>query len=683
MVWVAALLLLTSCGVLSKSRAPEGDVEDKQTEEGVLALKAQIYEALGRMNRAQARGETEAAEAALEEAMDGLRRLYQTPGGLENAEGRELYRSVVTAYEQYYGVSDTLTLPYSDIFAYRDEMFAEMNDVREPLQRDDVRLPPPGPVQTTIVLERNHLIEQSIAFLQRSPEKHLYRWISRSATYFPMFEQILREEGVPDELKYLAMIESALLPKARSHASAVGLWQFMAATGREYGLERSHWVDERMDPEKSTRAAARYLKKLHQQFDDWYLALAAYNSGPGRVARAVRQHGQGATFWDIYDSLPRETRNYVPMFVATATILTNPQAYNIPFVEPGPRYSYDVAEVDGMLDLRVVAELVGTDVETIQALNPEIRQWTTPPTQSVYRLRVPSGTGAHFAQAYAALPPDHKRSQTEYVVRRGDSLGKIARRYGTTVSALQDLNGISGSLIRTGQMLYVPVPYEGTTGIAGAGPSEQVVYDDRPQITYASETTPAPRARTTQATAPASNAGNTRVTYRVRRGDNLSQIAQKYGVRVSDIQAWNDLSGDHIQSGQRLVVYPGQAGTAPARSSSSASRAERTTYKVRRGDNLTSIARKYGVGVSDLRAWNDLSSDRIRSGQRLTIYAGGTGNATSGGKRWVAYYVRRGENLTSIARKVGASVGDIRQWNALKNDRLQVGQKLALYTARL
>ena len=653
-LWVAAMLLLSSCGLFSKTVSPE----EPKGEREALALKAQIYEAMAEMNRAQADGDTEKVEEALNEAMSSLQQLHQIPGGLDTAEGRELYRSVITAYEQHFGVTDALTLEYGDIYAYRDEMFEVMNEVQQPLD-ENVALPELGPVQTTIPLQKNHLVQQSIDFLLRSPEKHLYNWISRSATYFPMFEEVLRAEGIPDELKYLSMIESALLPTANSHAGAAGLWQFMPATGREYGLNRTAWIDERLDPEKSTRAAAKYLKKLHRQFDDWYLALAAYNSGPGRVSRAVRRHGQGSTFWDIYEDLPRETRNYVPMFIATATILTNPQAFNLPRIEPGPRYVYDRAHIEGSLDLRQVADLAGTDVETIRRLNPEIRHGVTPPSRNGYSLRVPQGSGQRFAQAYAALPEDQRRGATEYVVRRGDNLTVIARRHGTSVAALREMNGIRGSIIQPGQRLYVPVGAGGYTLASSSGGS-----------TYS------PPVRRVADTAPASSSRSSRVTYKVRRGDNLSTIARKHGVRVSDIKGWNDLSSDRIRSGQRLTIYPGQAG--------SGSGATRVTYKVRRGDNLSTIARKYGVRVSDIKAWNDLSSDRIRSGQRLTIYSGGGAAASSsGGKRWVAYYVKKGDNLTKIVKRANATVKDVRKWNSLKNDRLRVGQKLALYTASL
>ena len=654
-LWVAAMLLLSSCGLFSKTVTPE----EPKGDQGALALKAQIYEAMAEMNRAQADGDTEKVEEALDTAMSSLQQLHQIPGGLDGADGRELYRSVITAYEQHYGVTDALTLEYGDIYAYRDEMFDVMNEVEQPLE-ESVALADLGVAQTTIPLEKNHLVQQSVDFLLRSPEKHLYNWISRSATYFPMFEDVLREEGVPEELKYLSMIESALVPTANSHAGAAGLWQFMPATGREYGLNRTPWVDERLDPEKSTRAAAKYLKKLHRQFDDWYLALAAYNSGPGRVGRAVRRHGQGSTFWDIYNDLPRETRNYVPMFVATATILTNPQAFNLPRIEPGPRYVYDQARIEGSLDLALVADLAGTDVATIRRLNPEIRHGVTPPTRNGYTLRVPEGSGQRFSQAYAALPEDQRRGATEYIVQRGDNLTVIARRHGTSVAALRELNGIRGSVIQPGQRLYVPTG-SGEYTWAGATSSSQ---------SYS------PPVRRASNTAPARSSSSSRVTYKVRRGDNLSKIARQYSVRVSDIKGWNDLSSDRIRSGQRLTIYPGQAGTG--------SGASRVTYKVRRGDNLSKIARQYGVRVSDIKAWNDLSSDRIRSGQRLTIYSGGGATASSSGsKRWVAYYVKKGDNLTKIAKRANATVKDVRKWNSLKSDRLRVGQKLALYTASL
>ncbi|MEM9666539.1 MAG: LysM peptidoglycan-binding domain-containing protein [Bacteroidota bacterium] len=633
--------------------------------EEALSLEADIYEAMARLSRAQATARYDDAEAALEEAMQGMRRLRQAPGSLDDPEVRELYRSVLTAYEAYYGVTDTLTTEHGDIFTVHDELFETMNALREPLLEDVLTPPASAPVALTIPLTQNQLVEQSRAFLLRNPDRHLNNWRRRSATYFPMMEQILREEQMPDELKYLSMIESGLNPRARSRVGAGGLWQFMPATGREYGLNRDHWIDERSDPEKATRAAARYLRALHRQFDDWHLALAAYNCGPGRVARVKRrveaEIGRTATFWDLYQQLPRETRNYVPMFIATTQILTNPAAYDLEPVTPGPRYAYEWVQVEGMTDLRVVAELAGTTVETVRALNPEVRQWTTPPTQSGYAVRVPQGLGARFAQAYAALPADERRGQTGYTVRRGDTLGKIARRYNTTVSALREANGIRGSLIQEGQTLYVPVRLE-TYAAANTG-ATQVSYEaDRsgPPVRLAS----AVEERRAPAPAPAAT------SYRVQRGDNLTTIARRHGVSVRDLRAWNNLSSDRIQAGQRLALVPGAS--APVRAPERAA----TTYTVRRGDNLTTIAQRHGVSVRDLRAWNGLATDRLQPGQRLAIN-GGASPARSAAQT-TTHTVQRGQNLTTIARRYGVSVRDLRAWNGLSSDRLQPGQRLTV-----
>ena len=651
------------------AETPDDAAEKTAPGPDVMMLRAEIYDAMSRVSLAQAAGDTEGVEAALDEAMNGIRKLAATPEALDDAEMRELYRSVVTAYEQYYGVPDTLQTEYGAIFAFRDAMFSAMNELDEPLL-EDVMLPDVRPVAMTVPLHRNRLVEQSIRFLLKEPDKHLHHWLSRSATYFPMIEKILREEGVPDELKYLAMIESGLNPRARSRASAVGMWQFMSATGRAYGLKVDHWVDERRDPEKATRAAARHLRDLYETFGNWHYVLAAYNSGAGRVRRAMRRAGvtsaKETEVWKIYPYLPRETRNYIPMFMATVMVASDPAAFGVETVRPGPRYTYDVGEVEGMLDLRTVAEMAGTDVETIRALNPELRQWTTPPAKTAYRLRLPRGTGARFAEAYAALPDERKQSVATYTVRRGDTLGKIARRYGTTVAALKDVNGLRGSTIRTGQTLHVPVPYETYAGAtdAPAGASQPARSPAATPVVEASMEIPTPAAT------PPSTSG-TRVRYRVRRGDNLTGIARKYGVTVAALQRWNDLAGSRINAGQTLTIYPG--GNAPPGTTTTTAT---TTHKVRRGENLTKIAKKYGVTVADLRRWNGLRGDHLRVGQRLKVKASA---ASSGGGRWISYTVKRGDNLTKIAKKYGATTAELRKWNALRTDALRAGQRLAVY----
>ncbi len=643
-VWCAALsimlaLLLTACGTVTGAKQgnkssggwsgairgagayPEQESVKKtpaslRSEKATAELKAQVYEALARVSRAGAGGKERDAEAALDAAMLGIRQLMEDPEAFDESEVQELYRSVVTAYEHYYGVADTLVTEYGDVFAFRNEAFSTLNRVREPLL-EDVMLPELDHVAGAIPLETNRLVEQSIQFLLRSPEKHLYRWISRAGAYFPMIETILQEEGVPDEMKYLAMIESGLNPRARSRVGAGGMWQFMPATGKEYGLQISHWIDERSDPEKATRAAARHLRDLYGTFGDWELAMAAYNCGAGRVGREVKkfeaQAGRKATFWDIYANLPAETRNYVPMFTATALVVSNREAFNLKDVKPGPRYIYDVARVEGMLDLQTAAELSGTDVETLRALNPEIRQWTTPPSNAPYHLRIPHNTRERFKAAYAALPEDRRGGMGPYRVRRGDSLSKIARRYNTSAATLQELNGLRGTTIQEGQTLYVPLLRGEYGGAALASGADRVEYKAAPVRNAAAS---AVSDRPPLAVAPVVTESSTRVRYRVRRGDNLTEIARKYGVAVRQLRNWNGLSNDHIEVGQTLTIHPGNA----SQVAHSPRPAKKSFYRVKVGDTLTEIANSYGVSVSDLRRWNSLKNDRILVGSRLAIF---------------------------------------------------------------
>ena len=582
--------------------------------------KAAAYAALADMLRAEARGDAQAIERALEEAMGHARALMGAEDGSitvsQDPEVRELYRSVVTAYESHYGAVDTTSVEYGDIFRLRDEMFAALNDVDEPLT-DDVALPEVERIGGTIPMTTNRLVEQSVQYLQKSPEKHVYPWMRRSGTYFPMIERILREEGVPDELKYLAMIESGLIPKARSRVGAQGMWQFMPATGRAYGLRITEWIDERNDPVKATRAAARHLRDLYEMFGDWHLALAAYNCGPTRVRRAVdRFQANGrrkANFWDIYRELPRETRNYVPMYIAAAMVATDPASFGLSRVEPGPSYEFDVVEVEGPMDLQVAAELAETRLETLRDLNPEIRQHVVPP--GAYRLRIPSGMARAFDRSYAALPEEERRRAVEHTVRRGESLSRIAQRYGTSVATLRSYNSIRGSVIHPGQKVIVPVSGRSTASRSST-PVRAAAYTSGPsaETDAGSRNSSARSAKSSARNASANSSGSLRVRHTVRRGENLTRIARQYGVTVSDLRRWNSLSSSRILAGQTLTIYP------DGESSSSLPRQRWISYKVKRGDTLTSIAQRYDATPAEVRKWNALRTDVIRVGQRLAIF---------------------------------------------------------------
>lgn len=668
-----------------------GDGEGELSEAQILHRIGRIYRYQSDLLMAEADGDDEKARNLLELAMTEMATLIQADGVEDRPRFQEMFRTILMEYERHYGPSDSLAFPYGDIFQARADMFAAMNELETPLLEDVPMLDHLQPIETTIPMTMNRLVEQSIAYLLRSPDKHLYRWLSRAETYLPMVEKILREEGVPDELKYLAMIESGLNPTARSWAHAAGMWQFIQATGKAYDLNVNSWVDERLDPEKSTRAAAKHLRDLYQMFDgDWHLALSGYNCSPGRIrrelARAERRLGRKATFWDIYDNIPRETRNYVPMFIATALVASNPDAFNLRQVEPGPDYAYDLVPVPGMLELSTIARLAGTSTETIRALNPELRRNATPPTRGNYYIRIPLGKSDQFMAALEDLPPTQVKQAVEYTVRRGDALGRIASKNGVSLKELMAANNLRSTTIHPGQSLVIPVPaYDAPVEInlAGAKPS-RVQYGNRvvrpivvdESVTRQARTeSPAIASRTTQPTAtPVREARQetraeepaqtqTRVVYTVRRGDSLTKIGEKYGVSVAQLKDWNNLRSSTIHVGQRLYLYENE--------SRQVADSKPSQHVVRRGDTLGKIASTYGVSVNQLKTWNNLKSSTIVPGQRLAL------NGSSGSTA-VTYRVVRGDSLGKIARKYGVSVRQIKDWNGLRTNTIYPGQRLTI-----
>jgi membrane-bound lytic murein transglycosylase D len=668
-----------------------GVASDSLTETQILRRLSRLYSYQADILVAQADGDIEHAQGLLELAMADLAVLAEQPNIRERPRYREVYRSLVTEYERLYGTNHAdMAMAYDEIFQFRADMFAELAEVEEPLE-EEVSIPELPPMETTIPMTMNRLVESSISFLLRNPDKHVNNWMRRADTYFPMIEKIMAEEGVPDEMKYLAMIESALIPTNKSWAKAVGMWQFIQQTGGAYGLRVTSYEDDRMDPEKATRAAARHLRDLYEQYDqNWHIAIAGYNCSPRCIKRAIRRSGKSnPTFWDIYPYLPTETRNYVPMFIATALVASNPSAFGL-MPEKGEPYTYDVVSVHGMLALEDAARLAGTDLETIKSLNPALRRSTLPPADNAYDLRIPEGTADRFIAELQNNPPKTRKPAGTYTVRRGDSLGKIGNRYGVSVTALKNANGLRRNTIHPGQRLTIPglestQSGDSTVRLASAQArtvafGERIVYPIKPLgspalasaststgITTASTTTPIVKASTSSASSQpeaAASSGNTRVRYKVRRGDTLNKIAAKYGVSVRDIQGWNNLRGTRIRSGQQLTLY--SDGT-------TSSQPERVVYKVRRGDNLTEIARKHGVSVSSLKSWNNLRSSTIRVGQRLTIHPG------QSAPNYTVYKVRRGDSLGKIAQRNGTTVSKLKSWNNLRRNTIVPGQRIKIY----
>jgi membrane-bound lytic murein transglycosylase D len=352
----------------------------------------------------------------------------------------------------------------------------------------------------------------------------------RSGRYREMIQRIFKDEGIPQDLIYLAQAESGFKPLALSRARARGMWQFMASRGVGYGLRRSWWVDDRQDPEKATRAAARHLKDLYNQFGDWYLAMAAYNSGPGNVQQAVRRTGY-ADFWELYkrNVLPAETKNYVPIILAMTIMSKNPAQYGLDAVQPDPALKYDVVKVDYPVDLRLVAECVDVPVEQMIDLNPSLLRRTTPKDQP-FDLRLPPGTKDKYQAAIATIPVEKRVAWRYYKVQPGDTLAGIARKYRTTEKAIAQANNLEGTALAPEARLVIPV-----NGSANG----KIVYSR-----YASH-------------------------YKTHTGDTVLTVAEDFGVPPDRLRRWNGLKGNGLRRGRVLVIYkplgPGEADKAPPR----------------------------------------------------------------------------------------------------------------------
>lgn len=359
--------------------------------------------------------------------------------------------------------------------------------------------------------------------------------LTRAGRYMPMIERVFREEGLPLELAYVPLIESAFKPTAKSRVSAQGVWQFMVPTARDFGLRYDWFIDERADPEKSTVAAAKYLKMLHRMFDgDWALALASYNGGQGRVQRAVKNSGKN-DFWELTDGpgwLPRETREYVPMIMAAMVIAKNPEHYGFD-IEPLPELAYDTVTLPGAVDLRKVAEWSGVSLVDIEELNPELRRWTTPAGSADYRLKVPVGKGVPLQARLASADPSELVAFRRYTVRRGDTLSGVANKHGIPRTELAVANGISArARLSIGQTLIIP---------------------RLPAAALASNSRPSSSSRGVQRASRGSNESRT-IVYRVRRGDTLSGIAARHDVTVADLKRWNNRRSNMLKIGERLKI---------------------------------------------------------------------------------------------------------------------------------
>ena len=388
---------------------------------------------------------------------------------------------------------------------------------------------------------------------------YLQEGLSRGARFLPMIQDVFRAEGLPLDLAYVPLVESAFKPDALSRAKAKGMWQFMRGTALENGLKHDWYIDERAEPEKATRAAAKYLKTLYGMFGDWQLALASYNGGPGRIQSAIKRSGGVKDFWRLSASrryLPRETRDYVPLILAAMIVARNPAQYGMD-LEPAPPETprFEKVTLPAAVDLRRVAEWVGTPVQTIQDLNPELRRWTTPVRATDYELKVPEGT-ADVVLAKMAEDGSDTANLTWHTVRKGETLLSIARKLKVSRADLAEANYLSvKARVTPGQQLIVPRAPTLLLAARTDTPAPLVETRKTDPVVTASVTIPS-----AVSDAP-STLARAKVVYRVKRGDTLSSIARVFQTTVASLKKWNDLPGNTVKIGQRLTIMTTKSGT--------------------------------------------------------------------------------------------------------------------------
>jgi membrane-bound lytic murein transglycosylase D len=688
------------------------DVNEEESEETKkIKDSTQIYAALenARIHYTNALHFNEKADSksSTEEFETAVKQLYQIDSKTLsthygwNKDFEELSKSVA----QDYLIANPEVSDNSKVFKLADRVGVKYEKVEKKTYTNSFD-PADLPKGDEIKLEKNSYVDDYITYFQGNGRKYMDKWLYRSGKYFNLMRSILRENNAPEELIYLSMIESGLDPSISSWAGAIGLWQFMPATGSSYGLYYDENTDDKRDVEKSTDAAAKLLKDLHKSFGDWYLALASYNCGPGRVTSAMQKTGSNS-FWDVRDYLPKETRNYVPQFIACALITIDPKKYGFKDVEYGTPLEYDRVLIKAEVSVQRLAELCNTNVETIRELNSQMLKDVTPVFSDGYLVKIPKGSFKEFSRNYEAADDFDKHGY----------------------KATYDGNEGTASVDRESSYSYYKVD------------GYQI---DDPKLII-------------------SQSNRELVFHQMGETDDLRTVSIKYSVRPSDLRIWNNISyGKYPKTGDSLSVWltastykemfgvkdkveeklttevkkddvkkeevetnekkevtennqqielPDNNGkevlvrkentnnneeetTEPTTKKEKKEKVTKTkstnkgsylTYTVKSGDNLSKIADDYNVEVSDIKEWNDLSSDQINIGQKLKLYTESktTTKVTKTSKKnskKTEYTVKAGDNLTLIADKYDVDIADLRDWNDLESDKIYSGQVLVIYS---
>jgi membrane-bound lytic murein transglycosylase D len=572
-----------------------------------------------------------------------------------------------------------------DLSEYLDQeieevTFASMEDLEALLPRLPNRnygLPVPSPLP--------HSVLQAMKVFTGSGRGYFEKWLQRKNRYESMITSKLDERGMPRDLIYLAMVESGFNPKAWSHASASGLWQFISPTGKRYGLNDDWWEDARRDPVRATDAALDYLEDLYADFGDWHQAMAAYNCGEGRIKRHLRNDPQ-LSYWDM--NLPSETRFYVPKILAAMIIGNNPASFGFRLDETvHAPLRYDTATVTRCLPLTGIAQAVGIDEDALKSLNPSLRRWCTPPGRSRYTIYLPEGTREIFYGNYQDIGAETRTASQRHVVTRGQTLSGVAAKYGVTMAAIQRANGLRGTSLRKGQALIIP-----GNGSESEAPVSAVAAS---AITLSPAAVTPSHASASAATASADKARLTASRHTVRSGETLSGLARRYGVTMASLKASNSLKGNRLRIGQSLRVPASEDAlpelrvetvAAPAPAARAVATAPKQ-HRVRKGETLAGIARLFRVSVSAIRRANGLGMRAVlQVGQVLSIPSAtrdlpADEEARAPARSRKTYTVRQGDNLSELAARLGVSQAELQRWNGLRSLAINVGQKLVYHPA--
>jgi membrane-bound lytic murein transglycosylase D len=691
--------------------------------------------------------DTASAEENFEQAIDILNSISYYPNIHSYRDYTDLIQSILEDYEKY--IQDIKNLDESSsLFILRETLNKELE------RSAKTKTPVVGKITRTvkdttkagermqnlgfqIPMDDNEYVKKSIEFLTQKPigRKFVRTSLARSTAWGNVIKKIIAEEGMPAELFYLAMVESGFNPFAVSRAKAVGIWQFIMSTGQLYGLnaDGSQWIDERRDPIKSTRAAMRHLRDLYNELGDWHLAIAAYNCGINAVQRAIAQYGKpdSVSFWTIMQYLPRETRNYVPLFIAVVKVVNNLEefGFNRNEIEYAPEIQFDKYALKEPVSLTAIAKCANTTVDKIRELNPELVFSFTPPTTNEYEIRIPYGSKQTFVANFLNLTPEEKRPYLSYKTEKHETIEQIAKKFEVDPNEVLLVNNITSATKKLPKGTTLKIPVGGT-----AYPQQNALAsNDSPETSNTQSTTPRSKSDTLASPEKPSEKSKNLATqsvirYVVKENENLNKISEKYNIPADSIVVWNGLRNKVLTPGQTLRIYfsgetnrternladpkpktnavePKTTAKAPnddeerlvpTKTKKEQAKAKEIVHKVRRGETLESISKKYDIPMDEIIANNkDLKKrkGKLLAGEKLVIRTtqkekssvaqknNSKGKSSKSKKSETVkpryHTVQKGENLSSIAKKYKVDLNDIYAMNPrVKQQKLKVGQKI-------